>query len=158
MGKAEVRGGGSSVESGATIVECAIVIPLFLLFVVAILEFARFIANRSQIESALRKAGEYGATLDGDCLTPTRDRFFEVMEVLKSGSVLTFSGKVVPFMDGAQALQIVVIGEEPSLLAHLNFGVRSVGLFPIEIPGGCRGRMEMVSTQADVPRSARSAD
>lgn len=145
-------------ERGAMTVECAVVLPLFLLCAIAVIEYSRFIANRSQIEVALRKAGEYGATLGSGCLTSARDRFFEAMQVLKSGGELTFTGHVVPFTNEVEAIRIVVTGSEPSLLNGLNLAVRSVGLFPIEIPGGCHDKTELVSSVADYLAASETAD
>jgi hypothetical protein len=134
------------------VVECSVILPLFLLLVAGILEFARSVANRSQIEVALRSAGEYGATLQGDCLTPARDRFFATMAVLKSGSELTLTVAVVPFADGVQAIELVALGREPIVLGGLTIGVRVVGLFPLESRFGCTDPTTLTSTSAEYAR------
>lgn len=144
-------------ELGSTTLECAIALPLFLLCVAGIIEFSRFTANRSQIETALRKAGEYAATLDGDCLRTARDRFFEIIEVLKTGSELSFTGDVVPLTNQVQALRLVVTGTEPSLLQGVSIEVRSVGFFPIEVPNGCQASLTIQATSRDWELSASAS-
>jgi len=143
-------------ENGATMVECAIVLPLFLLLVFGILEFSRYTATRSLIEAAEQQAGEYGATLQGDCLTPARDRFFEAVSGWHTGSELTFSGEVVPFTDEVQAIQGTVTGSEPTLLALRAIPIRLVRFFPIEIPFGCSKPTSISSTTSQWAASKKA--
>lgn len=135
--------------------ECTIVMPLYILLALAVTEFGRFSANRSQIQSALRQAGEHAATRDVDCLDSARDRFFEAMVVLKSGAELAFVGEVVPFAGDALAIRLTVTGDEPTLLPNLTIPVSAVGVFLIEIPGGCLDRFRLESTSSDAARARR---
>lgn len=145
----------SKSQAGATVAEFAIVLPVFLLLVFGIIEFGRFTATRAQIEAALEKAGEYGATLQGDCLTPARDRFFMTLSESGGGSELTFTAEVVQFTADVQAIQIVVTGDEPTFLPARTFAVHLAGFFPIEAPGGCEKPLSLTSKPDDPARAGQ---
>jgi hypothetical protein len=126
-------------------VEAAIVLPVFLLFVFGILFYSRCAMHKSVLDSAVRDAGRYGATLEGDCLTPAKDRFFSDIAGTGFESGITFRGDIVLLSSGAQALQIAVTGGK-DVMPLFGVTVHSFGLFPVEVPGGCSGLQSITAT------------
>src|SRR3954470_22870858 len=84
-------------DRGATMVECTIVLPIFFVLVIGVFDFSRFILARAEITSSLRRSGEYGATLSGDCLTAARNRFFSTSPQRGTDGELVFDGAVVSY-------------------------------------------------------------
>jgi Flp pilus assembly protein TadG len=141
----ELQARGYCRDRGSTIVEFSIVLPLFLLFVFSVIAFGRFTSRESALEHALRQAGRYGATLEGDCLTPAMNRFFAGMAGSSFASGLTFQGNVVRLSDNTEALQLVVLAAKDDFLPF-TIGVRATGLFPVEVPDGCYLKQVIVAS------------
>src|SRR3954447_4288323 len=95
-------------NEGATTVEVALILPLFLLLVFSIIAFSRYVQRRALVDHALRQAGRYGATLQGDCLTPAKDRFYAAMGGTGFESGVTLHGDVVRLVDNSQAIRLIV--------------------------------------------------
>jgi Flp pilus assembly protein TadG len=126
-------------------VEFSIILPIFLLFVFSVIAFGRFTSREAVIDHALRQAGRYGATLEGDCLTPAMNRFFAGVAGTSFASGLTFQGNVVRLSDNTEALQLVVLAAKDDFLPF-TVGVRATGLFPVEVPDGCYLKQAIVAS------------
>jgi hypothetical protein len=118
------------------IVEFSLILPLFLLLIFGVLAFGRYASRKAVVDQALREAGRYSSMLEGDCLTPAKNRFFARMSGTGFESGLILQESILHLQDGKQAVQLDVRAEKDDFLP---FGqpVHSTGLFPVEVPDSC---------------------
>ena len=131
--------------TGVVMVEATIVLPVFLLLVFGIIFFARYAMQKASLDLAVLDAGRFGATLEGDCLTPAKGRFFDKVAGTGFEHGIVFRGDVIRLNSGAQALQITATGVKDNW-AFFGAVVRSFGLFPVEVPGGCSGLQSITAS------------
>jgi Flp pilus assembly protein TadG len=86
-------GRGTFRESGQSTVELAIILPIMLILVVGLADFARLIATTIAIESAAREAADYGTLYpwlwDGSPSDPTSNYAKTVAEMQKRACLAT---------------------------------------------------------------------
>ena len=74
-------------ERGQSVVEFALVLPLMLVVLLAILDFARIYTTMMSVESAAREAADYGTTLGAEKLTVGPSMDATVAEMKKRACV-----------------------------------------------------------------------
>lgn len=71
-------------ERGATVVEFAIVLPLFLILVFGIVDFGRYYSAVSSVNTASRESARYGSSV-GDSVNGT-PRYTDCSEIIAAGT------------------------------------------------------------------------
>ncbi len=74
-------------ERGQSVVEFALVLPLLLVVLLAILDFSRIYATMTSVESAAREAADYGTTLGAGHWQPGTPAALTVAEMSKRACV-----------------------------------------------------------------------
>ena len=102
-----------SARRGATVVEAALVLPVFLLFLFFILQFGHAQMVDNTLASACRSAARYGST-SGVTTAEVRQAMFDVMApvveqqaitlIVKDASVIDNGGDIPATMVGCQAM------------------------------------------------------
>lgn len=99
-------------ERGAAMVEFAIVVPLLLMFVTAIIDLGRMLAVAGSLAAAVRDGARYGATVtdfaDAAQVASVRTRVVGGFQTF-GGSALTTSNVAVT-LDGAGNVNVAVAG------------------------------------------------
>jgi Flp pilus assembly protein TadG len=99
-------------EQGAAAVEFAIIVPVLLLIVVAIIDLGRLLAVASSLASAVRDGARQGATVtdfaDGTQVAAVRTRV--VSEFTTFGGTALQSSNVGVTLDGASNVSVTVSG------------------------------------------------
>lgn len=96
-------GGCNGVRRGATIVEVALVLPVFLVFVFAIIEFGHYYYVRNVIEVACREGARIGCT-EGTTNAEVLDRVRTLVGTVADASMVSIDVKDASTYDGGGAL------------------------------------------------------
>ena len=150
-------------EHGATIVEMSIVLPIVLVFVLVVFDFARILSRQAFASNALRAAARHAATFESNCaaeadaslrkeLAPfsMSDAVIGTVTAVKHNDVLHFTRPVSGAVESIDTLSVEATIQVTCILCPVLRGMmvvaqgdsgllnyRATAVVPIEVPNGC---------------------
>lgn len=100
-------------SSGATLLEFCIVFPVFILFVLAIIDFSRYLAVQGILTNSSQRAASLAATIEGlDVDDSTSSDYTTAYEAVKTESLALMSG----FISKEPGISMQYINEPPQII------------------------------------------
>lgn len=127
-------------SNGATLVEFAVSLPLFLMLVFGIIDFSRAFTSQAILSDALRQAGRFGSIQQGDCVAGARTVFVDRLSQFAMQDDATLTGQVVTISGGIDALELHADAPLLCILCNAFFNhprFHDAALFPLETQGSC---------------------
>lgn len=109
------RGRAREGEGGATIVEFAIILPLLLLFLFGIVEFARLMSSFAGVWTAAREGARYATTVGDSTVTPGTPRYLDCAGIRQAAQA-----KVVMISVPDSSITIVYRNASGTIIADCN--------------------------------------